>query len=311
MTPEEQQREETLDHDVADFLQYLRAERNYSPNTLKAYRVDLCEFFGFLKRQYPGMKVTQCERLTIRDYFAFLHNEQLHRSSVIRKIAVIRSFFKYLMREDIIENNPFLYLSTPKREKRIPVFLSEDEIRTLFSLPGINARDRAMLELLYSGGLRIEELVGLNIEDIDVLAGMMRVWGKGSKERIIPVGDVSLSALHDYYTERRQLLAKLGLDGDRRSDSAKAVFLNKSGKRISVRGARKVLHGWFELAEFHKKVTPHTLRHTFATHMLDRGCDLRSVQEMLGHASLATTQIYTHVTAESLKRVYDKAHPRA
>jgi tyrosine recombinase XerC len=311
MMPDETTSHEEIDHNVVSFLQYLRAERNYSPNTVKAYRVDLREFYAFLKKNYPGLPIGQCERLAIRDYFAFLQKENLRRSSVIRKIAVVRSFFKFLTREGLIENNPFLFLATPKREQRIPVFLSEEEIRKLFALPGIGLRDRAMLELLYSGGLRIEELVGMNIEDIDILSGMVRVWGKGSRERIIPVGDISLKALHDYFDERRRLLAAQGMEDDRHSDSAKAVFLNKSGKRISVRGARKVLHRWFAQAEFHKKVSPHTLRHTFATHMLDRGCDLRSVQEMLGHKSLATTQIYTHVTAESLKRVYDKAHPRA
>jgi integrase/recombinase XerC len=169
----------------------------------------------------------------------------------------------------------------------------------LFSLPGVQLRDRAMLELLYAGGIRIEELVGLNVNDLDFVGGLMRVWGKGNRERIVPVGDASLGVVHEYLKGRPQ------------SGGNAALFLNRSGQRISARGVRKVLHHWFITAEFHKKVSPHTLRHSFATHLLDRGCDLRSVQEMLGHKSLATTQIYTHVTAESLKRVYDKAHPRA
>jgi tyrosine recombinase XerC len=302
---------DTLDPNVRNFLHYLRAERNYSPNTLKAYQVDLGEFYRFLKKQYPQVTIEHCERLMLRDYFAFLQNGNLRRSSVIRKIAVVRSLFKFLTREGVLEHNPFLYLATPKRESRIPVFLSEDEIRRLFALPGINLRDRAMLELLYSGGLRIEELVGVNVEDIDIYSGMVRVWGKGNRERIIPIGEQCLAALHDYFRERDQLRGQKGIGPARRGDPVAAVFLNKAGERISVRGARKVLHRWFAAAQFHKKVSPHTLRHSFATHLLDRGCDLRSVQEMLGHKSLATTQIYTHVTAESLKRVYEKSHPRA
>ena len=307
---QEIQTHDALDTNVRNFLQYLRAERNYSPNTLRAYQTDLHAFYDFMHTQYPQVTIEHCERLMLREYFAFLQKENLRRSSVIRRIAVARSYFKYLTREGVLPHNPFLSLATPKREQRIPVFLSEDEMRQLFALPGILLRDRAMIELLYSGGLRIEELAGLNIEDIDVYTGMARVWGKGSRERVIPVGDQCLAVLHEYFKERGRQLQLL-VPGQGKSDSLKAVFLNKDGKRISVRGARKALHRWFAAAQFHKKVSPHTLRHTFATHLLDRGCDLRSVQEMLGHKSLATTQIYTHVTAESLKRVYDKAHPRA
>jgi integrase/recombinase XerC len=303
--------EPALDPNVRNFLQYLRAERNYSPNTVKAYQTDLREFYAFLKKNYPQIPLERCERLMLRDYFAALQAENLRRSSVIRKIAVARSFFKFLTREGVLEHNPFLSLATPKREKRIPVFLSEDEVRQLFALPDIALRDRAMLELLYSGGLRIEELVGLNVADLDFFTGMARVWGKGSRERIIPVGEPCLAAMHEYFKERDRLLQKTGTGREGRGDPQKAVFLNRDGRRISVRGARKVLHRWFAAAEFHKKVSPHTLRHTFATHLLDHGCDLRSVQEMLGHKSLATTQIYTHVTAESLKKVYEKSHPRA
>ena len=294
-----------LDARAHSFLQYLRAERNFSAHTIKAYRIDLLEFFGFLKDNYPGIAIERCDRLMLRDYFACLQKRELSRSSVIRKIAALRSFYKYLAREGVIEKNPFLYVSTPKKEKRIPVFLSEDEVRRLFALPGLQLREHAMLEVLYSGGLRIEELVNLNVVDIDFLGGMMRVLGKGSRERIVPVGDQSLSVVREYVREREKRLKKLS------AADTTALFLNTAGKRISVRGARKVLHRWFQLAEFHKKVSPHTLRHTFATHLLDRGCDLRSVQEMLGHRSLVTTQIYTHVTAESLKRIYEKTHPRA
>lgn len=283
------------------FLQYLRAERNYSFNTLRAYRVDIKEFFGFLAKKDPAAGLTACDRLVLREYFVYLQQRRLRRTSVVRKIAAVRSLFKYLVQEGAVPVNPFRHLSTPKSEKRIPVFLSEDEVRALFALPQVPARDRAMLELLYAGGIRIEELVGLTIPDIDFISGTIRVWGKGSKERVVPVGDQCLGAVRDYIAERRGKNVPAG----------SALFLNAHGQRITTRGARKVLHRWFASAHFNKKVSPHTLRHSFATHLLDRGCDLRSVQEMLGHKSLATTQVYTHVTAASLKKVYDKAHPRA
>ena len=294
-------------HAARNFLQYLRAERNYSPNTIKAYRSDLAGFYGFLEQNYPGLVPEKCSKLVIRDFFSHLQGLKLRRSSVIRKIEAVRSFYKYLSLERPGSINPFLNLATPKRELRIPVFLSEDEVKKLFLIPGINLRDRSMLELLYSCGLRISELVGLNWGDIDFIGGVVRVWGKGSRERIVPAGDVSLSELREYQKEQIRSDPR----GQRAHDSARGVFLNKNGTRISQRGARKAVHRWFKLAGFAKKVSPHTLRHSFATHLLDRGCDLRSVQEMLGHKSLATTQIYTHVTAESLKKVYEKAHPRA
>ncbi|MCB4791751.1 MAG: tyrosine recombinase XerC [Elusimicrobia bacterium] len=289
-----------LDINAKKFFQYLRAERNYSKNTLRAYEADLRDFYSFLKDNYPAKKPHQSERIIFREYLSFLGKKNLKRSSVIRKAAALRSLFKFLTREKIVAKNPFLYVSTPKKEKRIPVFLSEEEIRGLFSLNEIKLRDRAMLELLYSGGIRIEELVSLNINDINFIEGLVRVWGKGNKERIVPVGDKSLSVLHDYIKETR-----------RNPGSEPALFINRFGKRISSRGARKTLHQWFLKAGFIKKVSPHTLRHSFATHLLDRGCDLRSVQEMLGHSSLVTTQVYTHVTTESLKRIYNKSHPRA
>ena len=290
-----------LDSNAKNFLHYLRAERNFSPNTCRAYKTDLIEFFHFINKHYPAVKGENCDRIILRDYYAHLQKSGLKRSSVIRRIAALRSFYKFLAGEEIIRKNPFLYLATPKREKRIPVFLTEEEIRKLFALPGMEARDRAMLEILYSGGLRIEELVGLNIGDVDFIGGLVRVWGKGDRERLVPVGDNALSSVHYFLKQRSK---------DTPGNSA-PLFANRKLRRISARGARKALHKWFAMAEFAKKVSPHTLRHSFATHMLDRGCDLRSVQEMLGHKSLATTQIYTHVTAESLKRIYDKAHPRA
>ena len=289
---------------LEEFFKYLKAERNYSVLTVKAYSVDINEFFAFFSERFPGKNLKACEKAELREYFAHLSTLKLYRSSVVRKIAALRSFFKFLAKEGLIKQNPFIYLSSPKAEKKIPTFLTEEEIHKLFSLPGVPLRDSAMLELLYSGGLRIEELVGLDGDDVDVIAGLMKVTGKGNRERIVPVGEKSLEILHSYLIERNAGSSQKGSE-------KKALFLNNTGKRISSRGARKTLHKWFSLAGFKKKVSPHTLRHSFATHLLDRGCDLRSVQEMLGHKSIATTQVYTHVTAETLKRVYEKAHPGA
>jgi integrase/recombinase XerC len=295
-TPEKPQPVE-LDVPARNFLQYLRAERNFSGHTVRAYTGDLEAFYTFLSGAYPGLKSVAGERLVFREYFSFLQRSALKRSSVIRRIAALRSFYKYLAREGAVAKNPFIYLATPKKERHIPVFLTEEEVRSLFEITGLPLRDRAMLELLYSSGLRIEELASINIADVDFIAGTVRVWGKGGRERVVPVGDGALQVMREYLSQRRT--------------ASGPFFLNRYGKRISVRGARKAMHAWFIKAGFHKKVSPHTMRHSFATHLLDRGCDLRSVQEMLGHKSLATTQNYTHVTIESLKRVYDKAHPRA
>lgn len=295
-----------LDEYALGFLRNLKAERNFSRHTIRAYESDLLDYYSFLALNYTGTKITDCGRIILRDYFSHLQKATLKRSSVIRKIAAIRSFYKYLSREELTTQNPFVYLSTPKKEKRVPVFLSEQEVEKLFALVEISLRDRAMLELLYSSGLRIEELVSLNLADLDFMAGSLRVWGKGDRERIVPVGNRSLIALKTYLESRENDNKAF----DHTRSPSVAIFVNKFDKRISSRGARKALHKCFELIQSVKKISPHTLRHTFATHLLDRGCDLRSVQEMLGHKSLATTQIYTHVTVESLKKVYQKAHPR-
>ena len=280
-------KDNVFDVNAKNFLQYLKAERGFSGNTSKAYKNDLNEFYLFIAGNYPKKKIVDLDRIIIRDYFVYLEKNNLKRSTVIRKISALRSFFKYLTRTDIIEKNPFTYLSTPKAEKRIPVFLSEREIGTLFSMDGIKVRDRAMLELLYSCGLRIEELVRLNLVDVDFMSGMVRVWGKGNRERMVPAGDNCLDTVNSYLKQREKVL-KISKEKLKREF---ALFLNFRGVRISARGARKVLDSWFKSAALNKKVSPHTIRHSFATHLLDRGCDLRSVQEMLGHSSMATTQI--------------------
>ncbi len=288
--------------EIERFVRYLIAELNYSDNTAKAYSVDMYEFASFIKKT-KNIELTKCKKNEIRDYLAYLYNKNLKKSSIIRKLAVLKSFYKFLVITDAITANPTTSISTPKKDKRIPVFLTEQEILKLFDTPDIDLRDRAILELLYSSGIRIEELININVRDIDFIAGYVKVFGKGAVERLAPVGDRCLSAIRKYMNEEK---AK----GFSFMPSS-PVFLNKHGKRISQRGARKMLHNWFVKASLKKNVSPHTLRHTFATHLLDRGCDIRSVQQMLGHKNLSTTQIYTHVTLETLRKAYDAAHPRS
>ncbi|HRZ67399.1 MAG TPA: tyrosine recombinase XerC, partial [Candidatus Omnitrophota bacterium] len=228
--------------------------------------------------------------------------------SIARKIASIRSFFKFLFREGIIKNNPASSLSTPKRDKHLPKFLDEKEIVLLLESPGkedeAGLRDGAILETLYSTGIRVSELVGLNIDTVDQIGGVIKVYGKGKKERIVPIGDRALQAIRDYLKKRRASNTK-------DTHAGKALFFNKNGGRLTDRSIRRIINKYITKTSIQQKISPHTLRHSFATHMLDHGADLRSVQELLGHANLSTTQIYTHITTERLKSAYTKAHPRA
>ena len=285
--------------EITEFIQYLQAERNYSKLTAKSYKTDMYLFVDFLNSNYNGIDVKNCSRNIIRAYLAYLYNEKMQKSSIIRKFATLRSFYKFLVMNSYIEINPISAMSTPKAEKKIPEFLTEQEIIKLFDMPDMSLRDKAMIELLYSSGIRIEEMVSLSLKDVDLLYGTVKVFGKGASERIAPIGDKCCIAIKKYLDTRKISNGFIA-----------PLFLNKDNKRITSRGARKVLHNWFVKAGFFKKVSPHTIRHSFATHLLDRGCDIKSVQQMLGHKNLATTQIYTHVTLESLRKVYDKTHPR-
>ena len=286
--------------EIEQFIQYLIAEKNYSQLTAKAYNIDMFDFYSFIKQK--NIELINCTKNIIREYLATLYNKNLKRASIIRKFAVLKSFYKFLIVIDAIKTNPTTSMSTPKKDKRIPLFLTEQEIKNLLNLPNIDLRDKAMLELLYSSGIRIEEMVSINLKDVDFMSANIKILGKGAKERIVPVGDICLFAIKNYLDERR----KKGLNYSINSP----LFLNKYGNRITQRGARKILHSWFIKSSITKKVSPHTLRHTFATHLLDNGCDINSVQQMLGHKNLSTTQIYTHVTLESLRKIYNKAHPR-
>lgn len=326
-----------MDRWIQRFLIYLRAERNSSEHTLRAYQHDLSDYLYFLQTKYPGLTPERNHRLVVRDYLSELHGRKLQRATILRAIAVLRSFYRYLAREEVITQTPFAALPMPKKEKKLPRYVTEEDMARLLELPlrvkhKYSLRDAALLELLYSSGLRIAELCQLNVEDIDPWAGLVRVFGKGSRERLIPVGQAALKMVHAYIESRNRRtpspLMGEGEDGGVRrppqpptpalphkgggsSSRGSPLFLNHRGSRLSDRGARGVVAKWVLEAALRQNVSPHTFRHSFATHLLARGCDLRSVQEMLGHRNLVTTQTYTHVSPEHLKRVYQQAHPRA
>ncbi len=290
------------------FILYLKAERNVSPHTVRAYSNDLKEFLEYLrKNSISDLSNFRKSRLLIREYWASIHREDGKPSTLTRKLASLRSFFKYLVLEDVVDTNPFSYLKIPKGEKKLPQFLTESEMGQFLGkfdaakdLKGL--RDHAFFEVLYSSGLRIHEAVGLNLDDVDLWNGTLRVFGKGSRERIVPLGKSAVHALEAYLDKRK---------GQNRSlQAARAVFLNLRGGRLSTRGAFKSLELWKGRFQQTKGFSPHTFRHSFATHLLNRGCDLRTVQEMLGHKSLSSTQVYTHTSIERLKKTYEGAHPR-
>ncbi len=290
-----------FDRYVEKFIRYLEIERNASKHTLVNYSIDLKSLSEFLKDE-PIEKV---DYVVLRRYLASLKELKLSKVSIARKIASIRSFFKFLFREGIIKNNPASSLSTPKRDKHLPKFLDEKEIVLLLESPGkedeSGLRDAAILETLYSTGIRVSELVGLNIVSVDQIGGVIKVLGKGKKERIVPIGDRALQAIRDYLKKRRLAGGK----------DDRALFFNKNGGRLTDRSVRRIINKYILKTSIQQKISPHTLRHSFATHLLDHGADLRSVQELLGHANLSTTQIYTHITTERLKSAYEKTHPRA
>ncbi len=303
-----------IDRYIEKFIRYLEIERNASKHTLVNYSIDLKSLREFLKEE-PIEKV---DYVSLRRYLAHVKELNLSKVSIARKIASIRSFFKFLFREGIIKNNPASSLSTPKRDKHLPKFLDEKEIVLLLESPGkedeAGLRDGAILETLYSTGIRVSELVGLNVDTVDQIGGVIKVYGKGKKERIVPIGDRALQAIRDYLKKRRPIAANAGKapQGDAKAYPAgKALFFNKNGGRLTDRSVRRIINKYITKTSIQQKISPHTLRHSFATHMLDHGADLRSVQELLGHANLSTTQIYTHITTERLKSAYTKAHPRA
>jgi integrase/recombinase XerC len=296
--------------EIGDFLDYLTFERNVSPNTVMAYRDDLESFTSFLCSEYFTMgretlDLRNVDTVAIRSYLAHLARRKLSRASMARQLSALRSFFKFLMREGTVEKNPARTVATPKREKRLPSVLQTSEVAILFeqtdaSTP-LGVRDQAWLELLYASGLRISELIGVDIDDLELRARLVKVRGKGSKERIVPFGAKAEEALRAWLAARGSIAA----------DDEEALFVNHRGKRITTRSVRRLFDRYVRAASLRAGVSPHTLRHSFATHLLNAGADLRGIQELLGHASLSTTQKYTHLTDWQLMAVYKKAHPRS
>jgi integrase/recombinase XerC len=294
---------ETLSRQIAAFCGYLETERNVSPHTLAAYRRDLEQLESFVIREKgESAAAGDVDHLLLRRYLALL-GKSAKKSSIGRKLAAIRSFFKYLLRSGVVAKNPAELIATPKKENRLPFHLDIDQVTTLVEAPTDDQkhalRDRAILELLYSCGLRVSELTGLDIGELDLSGGMVRVMGKGGKERIVPVGSRAVTAVREYLVSRHELTGRGPL------------FLNTRGQRINRRSVARIVDAHVLRIAAFKRISPHILRHTFATHMLEGGADLRAIQELLGHASLSTTQKYTHVGIDRLMEVYDKSHPKA
>ena len=281
------------------FLHHLGAERRLSPLTSIHYRRDLAQCMAYCDStgiaDWDGLNTAE-----VRGWVAAMHRRGLSGKSIQRALSALRSFYRYLLREQAVARNPASGVTAPKSARRLPRTLTTDQAARLMTFDGrdpLVRRDRALLELLYSSGLRLSELVNLDLSELDLSGGLVRVTGKGKKERLVPIGSKAVDAIRDYL--------------DSRPKQASAVFLNKNGTRLSARSVCTIVHKYIKLTSASRDISPHVLRHTFATHLLNRGADLRSVQELLGHVNLSTTQIYTHVTTDRLKKVYDQAHPRA
>jgi tyrosine recombinase XerC len=287
------------------FLASLRHEKNASPNTIASYRRDLAQLSEFLKRK--KIPLTKVDNVVLRTFLAELFDRGIKKSTTARKLAAMRSFFQYCMRMGWISANPAKTVSTPKQEKYLPSFLSEEEVRVFLDLPQsgrpLDLRDRAILEFLYATGLRVSELVGMDLEDINSSERLIRIRGKGKKERIVPFGKMAENSLVDYL-RKRTLINSGDID-------EKAVFLNYRGQRLTPRSVERIVDKHINSSAMRRKISPHSLRHSFASHLLSRGADLRAIQEFLGHESLATTQKYTHMDLKQLLEVYRKSHPRS
>jgi integrase/recombinase XerC len=321
---------------IEEFLNYLRFERHFSPHTAKCYAADLHQFCGFLAEPPSegappmgydpagqgggtavavapaatvcGVDLLATEAQDVQRFLTFLRGQEYSKSTTARKLATLRSFYKFCIKRGYVKANPLASIRTPKQDKRLPKYLEEADIRKLLETPDVSCmlgcRDRAMLETMYSTGVRVSELVDLNLNDVDFVGEALHVRGKGRKERVTPISPTALAWIKRYMELRRA-------DPRAAAFNQEAVFVNKHGQRLSTRSVRRKLDKYLSICGLDPTISPHTLRHSFATHMLNRGADLRAVQELLGHQSLSTTQIYTHVTAARMKQVYDQAHPRA
>jgi integrase/recombinase XerC len=304
---------------VEQFLEHLRYERNVSAHTLRNYRIDLEQFVQHLagvhadpeakKKRIPPIE--EIDHLTIREWLATLHSAQKSKSSIARKLAALRTFFQFLVREGMLELNPAKLVSTPRQEKKLPNHLSVEEAVRFIESPDtdtdLGKRDRAMLELMYATGVRVAELTTMNLGDIDFRSQLIRVTGKRRKQRVIPFGDPAGEAVRNYLKVRENFLFNAPVS----KREEEALFLNYQGTRITTRSVGRMVDKYIRLCAGIHNISPHALRHSFATHLLDSGADLRDIQELLGHARLSTTQVYTHVSMEKLIEVYDKAHPKA
>jgi integrase/recombinase XerC len=301
---------------IDQFSDHLTYERNVSPHTLRNYLSDLIQFYDHIappdrdgNRRHVDVK--QIDNLTIREYLASLYEKKKKKTSIARKLATLRTFFKFLCREQVLQLNPARLVASPRLEKRLPVTLSIDDVTRFVETPDtdtvLGKRDRAILEMLYGTGMRVSELCGLNLDDVDFTHMAIRVRGKGRKERIVPFGEKAKESLETYLGVRGDLLVEAA-DEDREPN---AIFLNYQGTRISTRSVGRMVDKYLKICADMHNISPHTLRHSFATHLLGAGADLRAIQELLGHARLSTTQKYTHVSPERMMEVYDKSHPKA
>ena len=294
---------------INKYLTHIEHDRNFSSQTLRAYRSDLYQYLSFLNAEGCS-SFGDVTRLLLRKFLAFQKKQDYSKTTIARKFVSIRSFYKFLCREGILEFNPVESIRTPKLNRNLPEFMSINDTETLLNVPDLNTllgiRDSAIMETLYSTGMRVSELAGIDVSDIDFPGGVVKVKGKGKKERLLPIGNHALNAINAYMDKRNSDSSLRVL-----SRNSKALFLNNRGGRLTERSVARMLEKYVKMAGMNTKISPHTFRHSFATHLLDRGADLRSVQEHLGHANLSTTQIYTHITTERLKEVYNKAHPRA
>lgn len=296
-------------HLAVMFLRRQEAVRRLSPHTMRAYKIDLGQFLAFMEREGSPDPQT-VDRLLMRKYLASLRSKEYARSTVVRKLACLRAFYRFLCREGFCRTNPILSVRSPRTDRKLPAVLTNDELSDLLEAPDTRTlaglRDKAILETLYSTGLRASELMSLNVDEIDFMSEVVPVTGKGGKQRLAPLGGFAVQALGDYLSAR-------GISSGRAGFIREPLFLNRFGKRLTTRGLQRIIEKYVrETPSINAKgISPHTLRHTFATHLLNAGADLRSVQELLGHSNIVTTQIYTHLTTENLKKIYDKAHPRA
>ncbi|MDO4539999.1 MAG: tyrosine recombinase XerC [Syntrophomonadaceae bacterium] len=299
-----------ISEEIDEFLARLRLEKSASSLTLRSYRTDLLQYFAFTAQmqgvELESIGIEAIDYRNLREYLIALQERDMARSTMARKLAALRSFVRYLCREGRLDHNPIAYIATPKREKKLPHFLYPQEIDALMQTPDVSMpaglRDKAILETLYACGLRVSELTGMDIGDVELEEAYVRVTGKGNKERLVPLGGHARRALLAYIEQGRP---EFKPDRDE-----KAIFLNRFGRRLSRRSVVNIVDKYMDAAAIFQHISPHALRHSFATHMLEGGADLRSVQELLGHARLSTTQIYTHLTRDNIKAVYEQTHPR-